>query len=227
LGITFLTFFINACLMEIGLNDIERQLKKRWEYPYRWFRKQNNKWDNYTNFIYKIHTWDELIPVIAELVEKEKLDKKEAFYYTVNRWYNFWSAIAVERIFCQQPGIVPAKNSKDRLVDFNIQNLSFDHKTSVFPKGFQHDFSYAKNYKPALIDWLYRNQSSEQRRHFANRLFIVVYAADHEHWKLKAEIALLHEAITKYVATFDVSKLTRVNFPENSTALSDIIWIEK
>jgi len=157
LGITFLTFFINACLMEIGLNDIEYQLKKRWEYPYKWFRKQNNKWDNYTNFIYEIHTWDELIPAIAGLVEKEKLDKKEAFYYTVNRWYNFWSAIAVERIFCQQPGIVPAKNSKDRLVDFSIHNLSFDHKTSVFPKGFQHDFSYAKNHKPALIHWLYKN----------------------------------------------------------------------
>lgn len=213
--------------MGVNLQHIEKELKKRWDYPYIWYRKQNNVWDKHTNFIYEIPTWDELILAIAQLVEKEKLDKKEAFYYAINRWYNFWSAVAVEHIFCQQPGIVPAKNSKDQLVDFNIQNLSFDHKTSVFPGGFQKDFSYAKSHKEELICWLYKNQSKEQRQHFANRLFVVVYAANNEHWKLKAEIALLNEAITKYVAIFDVSKLARINFPENNAALSDIIWVEK
>jgi len=213
--------------MEMKLQHIEKELKKRWDYSYIWYQKQNNVWDKHTNFIYEIPTWDELIPAIARFVEKEKLDKKEAFYYAINRWYNFWSAVAVEHIFCQQPGIVPAKNSKDRLVDFSIQNLSFDHKTSVFPRGFQKDFNYAKSHKEELICWLYHNQSKEQRQHFANRLFIVVYATNNVHWKLKAEIALLNEAITKYVATFDVSKLTHVNFPENNAALSDIIWVEK
>lgn len=207
------------------LLHIENQLKKRWEYPYKWFRKQNDLWDKHTRFIYEISNWDELIQAIATLVKTQNLDKKEAFYYAINRWYNFWSSVAVEEIFCTLPGVSPAKNNKDRWVDFSIKNIQFDHKTSVFPKGFEKDFAFAKANQKELLQWLYKEQSSQQRHHLANRLFVVVYKTDGDHWKLKAEISLLQAAISNYVANFDESQLTELHFSNNQKALSDIIWV--
>lgn len=211
--------------MNNRLIHIENQLKKRWPYSYKWLRKQNDHWDSYTNFIYKTTDWEELIQAIAQLVQKEKLNKEEAFYYAINRWYNFWSSVAVEEIFCSLPGVIPAENSKDKLVDFSINNIPFDHKTSIFPKGFGKEFAYAKANKTQLMEWLYTQQSSQQRHHLANRLFVVVHNSSGNHWKLKAEISLLYNAISEYVANFDASQLTELNFPNNKKALSDIIWV--
>lgn len=213
--------------MQTNLATIEEQLQKRWKYSYKWFRKQNDQWDAYTNFIYTIPSWEELVKAIAKTVEINQLPKEEAFYYAINRWYNFWSAIAVETIFCSLDNIKAAKNAKDRLVDFSIQEIPFDHKTSVFPKGFGQSMVYARAHKKELLYWLYENQSRQQRNHFANRLFIIVYAEDKEHWKLKAEIGLLKSAITNYVATFNASNLVTLYFKNKENAVSDIIWVQK
>lgn len=225
MGVFFPAFSHFLYVMNNRLLNIENQLKKRWAYKYKWLRKQNDHWDHYTNFIYKTLDWDALISAIAQLVKNENLDKEEAFYYTVNRWYNFWSSVAVEEIFCSLPGVFPAENSKDKFVDFSINNIPFDHKTSVFPKGFEKNFAFAKANKEQLMNWFYEEQSKQQRQHFANRLFVVVHKADGNHWKLKAEISLLHNAISDYVANFDESQLTKLNFPNNKKALSDIIWV--
>lgn len=213
--------------MNERLKNIENELKNRWDYPYKWFRKQNDIWDNHTKFIYEISDWKELIQAIATLVKNQKLDKKEVFYYAVNRWYNFWSAVAVEEIFCSLPNVIPAKNNKDRRVDFSILNVPFDHKTSVFPKGYGESFAFAKANKKQLLTWLYNNQSSQQRHHFANRLFIIVYSENGAHWKLKAEILFLHQAISNYVTTFEAGQLTTLKFSDNMTARSDIIWVTR
>ncbi|PHS66845.1 MAG: hypothetical protein COB12_05265 [Flavobacterium sp.] len=213
--------------MNNNLEEIEIQLKHHLKYPYKWYRKQNNIWDGYTNFIYQTPTWEALIPPMAAVVEKENLDKKELFYYAINRWYNFWSAMAVEQIFSTCDGIVPEKNTKNRLVDFAIQGVSFDHKTSVFPKGFNQTILYAKKNPRELIEWLYKNQSSQQRHHLKNRLFIIVYDKNGEHWKLKSEINLLEKEIKNYVSNFTPHQLQKFIFiPENET-LSDVIWVEK
>lgn len=209
----------------MNLSDIEIQLKKRWRYPYKWLQKQNDQWDAYTNFIYSTQHWDNLINEIAGAVQQYKLNKEAAFYYAINRWYNFWSSVAVEHIFCSLPQVIPAKNNKDKRIDFSIQNIPFDHKTSVFPKGFKNDFAYAKANKEELLHWLYINQSQQGRKHHANRLFIIVYDKSGKHWKLKAEISLLQQAISNYVATFEPKQLTTLKFSENQTALSDIIWV--
>ena len=71
--------------------------------------------------------------------------------------------------------ISPTKNPKDRLVDFKIHDIPFDHKTTVFPKQFQKSIHYAKTHEEELITWLYDNQSTQQRHHLKNRLFIVVF----------------------------------------------------
>ncbi len=213
--------------MNIDIEVIETQLKLRLKYPYKWYRKQNNIWDGYTNFIYQTPTWEALIPQMAAVVEKENLDKKELFYYAINRWYNFWSAMAVEYIFSTCDGIVPEKNTKNRLVDFTIQGISFDHKTSVFPKGFNQTINYAKNNPRELIEWLYKNQSKQQRHHFKNRLFIIVYDKNGEHWKLKSELKLMEKEIKNYVSNFSPFQLQKFSFTLENETLSDIIWFEK
>ncbi|RZS99270.1 hypothetical protein [Aquimarina brevivitae] len=209
------------------LTDIEIELKKRLAYKYVWYRKQNDLWDSYSNFIYQTKYWDALIPQIAKGVSDNQLDKKEFFYYTINRWYNFWSAVAVEFIFSELPQVVPQKNRKDRLVDFALQGIKFDHKTTRFPNRYKHSLNYAKNNPKDLIQWLYTHQSNQQRRHFDNRLFIVVYANNGEHWKLKSEISWLKDIISTYVTKFDDAKLTKLQLQPHKVTYAGLIWAIK
>lgn len=214
-------------MKSLHLKILENELQKRLQYPYVWGRKQNNLWDSYTNFIYTTDTWEALMPQMTTILEKYKLNKRDLFNYTINRWYNFWSAIAVEHIFTSLPGVIPSKNSKNRLVDFTIHNIPFDHKTTVFPKQFKKSLAYAKNHEKELITWLYDNQSTQQRHHLKNRLFIVVFEEQGAHWKLKADLFLLKTEIEKYVSNFNPNKLHSLTFADNSQALSAIIWVTK
>jgi hypothetical protein len=210
----------------MNLQEVEIQLQKRLVYPYKWYRKQNDIWDKHTNFIYQTNNWDDLIVEISKTVIKYQLNKKELFYYTINRWYNFWSAMAIENIFCSFNDIKPAFNSRNRLVDFTLQKIPFDHKTSIFPKGYGKDVIYAKNNKREFIEWLYSNQSNQKRYHLKNRLFIVIYDKRGEHWKLKADIKLLKKEIKNYITNFNPSQLQKFIFTPKFDTLSDIIWVE-
>ena len=214
-------------MKQLSLQSLELQLKKRWAYPYIWLRKQNNSWDSKTNFIYDIDDWELLCSQILATSKKLKIDYNELFNYAINRWYNFWSAIAVEQIFTEIEGIVPAINFRNRLVDFTLFGIDFDHKTSVFPKHLRNDLIRAHSRKGELIEWFYKNQSEQNRYHLSNRLFIVVYDSSGEHWKLKAELDLLKREIQKYAAHFSPSQLHSFTFAEDTKTLSDIIWVER
>lgn len=213
--------------MNLWLQNIENELKKRHLYPYRWHRKQNDSWDKRTNFIYKTSEWITFVEKISTLVETDGFDKDQLFQYAANRWYNFWSAKAVEQIFSEMEGVKSVSEAKDSEKDFYLFGIPFDHKTSVFPKQFGKSFEYAQNHKPELIEWFYKNQSSQKRHHLKNRLFVVVYAKNGEHWKLKAEISLLKKAIENYCATFRQEQLYLFTFAENEKTLSDIIWVSR
>jgi len=130
----------------------------------------------------------------------------------------------VENIFCSLPNVKPAFNSKDKLVDFTIDGVSFDHKTSVYPKNFPLQINEAIKKTDELIKWLYKHQSQQQRKHLKNRLFVVLYSVDGEDWKLKSEIAWLKERIEKYMLGFNPSYLLKFNFEKDKETLSDIIW---
>ncbi len=212
---------------EIPFASIEKELKKRHQYPYKWFRKQNDQWDHYTQFIYQTSNWETLIQKIAHIAESQQLDKHQIFQYAANRWYNFWSAKAVERIFTEIAGIEPVAEAKDSEKDFYFFGIPFDHKTSVYPKQFGKTFEYAQSHKSELIEWLYKNQSTQKRHHLKNRLFLVVYDKSGEHWKLKAEISLLKEAIEIFVVGFKREQLHSVTFDDLQSSLSDIIWVSK
>jgi hypothetical protein len=197
---------------------LETQLKERLDCPYYWGRKQSNDWDAKTNFIYTTYTFEKLIEVTSNFTEDEK-------NYSLNRWYNFWSAMAVEKMFSLHKKVVPNVNKYDKLVDFSINKVSFDHKTSVFPKGFNNTFEYAKQNPSELITWLYLNQSQGGRKHLENRLFVVLYDKNGNHWKLKSELGLIKNKIDDYVVHFDENNLISITL-ENKKIASDIIWIE-
>jgi len=202
----------------MDLARVEKELKKRWKFPYKWGRKQNDDWDKNTNFIYKTYTFKTL--------QKRLVGFDNALVnYALNRWYNYWSAKAIEAIFANHKNVIANRNQYDKLVDFTINTIPFDHKTTVFPKGFKQSFSYAEAHKNELIRWLYENQSQQGRKHHANRLFIVLYAQNNEHWKLKANIQDLRTAIANYMRTFAQEKLTKLNF-DNKAVYSDIIWVK-
>jgi hypothetical protein len=209
--------------MKYGLHQIENELKKRLAYPYRWGQKQNDSFDRQTNFIYHTFSYDDVLKEIDRRFKSEK-DFELYFNYSINRWYNFWSAQAVENIFCSLPNIKPAFNSKDKLVDFTINEVSFDHKTSVFPKNFPLEINEAVKKTDELIKWLYKHQSQQQRKHFKNRLFVVLFSPDGEHWKLKSEIAWLKHRIEKYMIGFNPDYLLKFNFEKDKQTISDVIW---
>lgn len=209
--------------MKYNLDKIETELKKRLVYPYKWGQKQNDNFDMQTNFIYHTFSFEELL---KEIDTKFKAIKEydSYFNYTINRWYNFWSAQAVEDIFCSLPNVKPALDSKDKLVDFTIQGAAFDHKTSIFPKNFPYKIDEAIKKTDELIRWLYKHQSQQQRKHLKNRLFIVLYNASGEHWKLKSEIMWLKDRIEKYMLGFNPHFLLKFNFEKETETLSDVIW---
>jgi hypothetical protein len=209
---------VNASLIQI-----ESELKKRLSYPYKWGRKQNDYFDKLTNFVYGISSFDEVLIETEKRFSKDKENKNIA-NYALNRWYNFWSAHAVEKIFCSLPNVKPALDEKNRLVDFTIDEVSFDHKTSVFPKNFPLPINEAFKKTDELILWLYKHQSQQQRKHLKNRLFIVLYSADGEHWKLKAEILWLKERIEKYMSGFNPHFLLKFNLEPDHQTLADVIW---
>lgn len=198
---------------------LETQLKERIAIPYSWGRIQSNEWDAKTNFIYTTYSFGKLIEVTEQFTEDEK-------NYAFNRWYNFWSAKAVEKLFSLHSSVSPNLNEYDKLVDFSINNIPFDHKTSVFPHGFKKSFDYAKQNPTELITWLYCNQSQEGRQHLENRLFLVLYDKKQAHWKLKAEIGLIKTQIDRYIENFEETKLISLTI-KNKKIISDIIWIEK
>jgi len=212
--------------MDTSLINIEKELKKRLTYPYKWGRKQNNEFDRLTNFVYKVSSFEEVLKEIESRFKKDK-EHSNISNYALNRWYNFWSAQAVETIFCSLPNVAPALDSKDRLVDFTIDGVKFDHKTSIFPKNFPYKIDEAIKKTNELILWLYKHQSQQQRKHLKNRLFIVLYSSDGEHWKLKSEIAWLKERIQKYMQGFNPHYLLKFPLEKNHETLADVIWAIK
>ncbi len=207
----------------MDLDRIERELKKRLAYPYAWGRKQNDHFDKRTQFIYDTHTFETLFARIKKTFRDDP--RCDALtMYAMNRWYNYWSARAVEEIFCRMPGVEPERDVRNRLADFYVHGIRFDHKTTVFPKSYNGTIEQARTHPEELIRWLYSNQSQGSRNHARNRLFIVLYSYDNEHWKLKAEIAWLRNIIESYVIQFDRAKLLTFNFEDGIPTLADVIW---
>jgi len=212
------------------LKALETELNKRLIYPYVWLRKQNDVWDKSTSFIYKIVYFEDLITQIKTHFNSLKIETPFVpyFNYAINRWYNFWSAKAVEQMFSQSSKVQVNKDPYDKNVDFWIEDIPFDHKTSIFPKGFNKSFTYAQQHPEELAQWLYDNQSQQGRKHFKNRLFVVLYQKDGEHWRLKADLKLIKNHVEKYLANFMADTLINLSFKsEKKPTLTAVIFVTK
>lgn len=212
--------------MHFSLELREQELKKRLTHLYEWGQKQNDEWDNLTDFVYHLFSFEALVKEVETRFQHEAR-YKELYNYALNRWYNFWSAKAVEQVFCSLESVTPARDGKDRVRDFKIGHISFDHKTSIYPRGFNRDLEYGQTHPRELIEWLYKHQSQQRRKHFENRIFIILYASDGQHWRLKAEINWLQTLIKLYVDGFDESKLHQFNFESETETFADLIWAVK
>lgn len=205
----------------MNLIELEFELKKRFNYPYAWGQKQNDFMDELTDFIYKISNFNELIKYFSG--RKHEFENPDSvFHYMLNRWYNFWSAKAVEYMFSLSHLVKPAENVYDKNVDFFISGIPFDLKTSIFPRNYPSGYSAEIN-KNDMIRWLYQNQSSERRQHFHNRLFIILHKKDGNHWMLKADLHWLNFFVKNYLKNFDTNKLTRFRY-NSQVIISDLIW---
>ena len=174
--------------MTITLESRQQELQKRYLHPYEWGQKQSEEWDALTEFVYHVFSFDALLKELEARFGKESF-YREMMNYGMNRWYNFWSAKAVEQIFCSHPAVRSSRDSGDRLRDFRIGDLSFDHKISTYPRGFNHDLAFGQNHPRELVEWFYTHQNQQRRKHYENRIFIVLYASDGQHWKLKSELS--------------------------------------
>ncbi len=205
------------------LKQIETELKKRWVYPYQWGKIQNNQDDTLTRLVYDVLYFED---VLAEL--ERKLNKHpqqtQLFNYALNRWYNFWSAKAIEQIFAQSQWVKPNPEPKDKLKDFELRGIPFDHKSTVFPKAYPYNIEQTLEQPIHLIEWLYQHQSQEQRQHYSNRLFVVFYEVNQNHWKLKAEITWLKTVIESYLKNFTFERLKTFQFAKDHLTQADIIW---
>jgi hypothetical protein len=201
----------------------EQELRKRLDYPYQWGQKQSDEWDEKTDFVYHLFSFEALLKELE--VRFGGLPEAEALtHYGMTRWYNFWSAKAIEQIFCSHPLVHAAPSRQDRIRDFRIGEIHFDHKTSIYPRGFNRDLAYGQSHPRDLIEWLYTHQSQQRRKHIENRLFVMLYASDGQHWKLKAELGWLSTIIGEYLDHFDPSKLHRFRFHEGKETVADVIW---
>lgn len=208
----------------LDLEHIEVELKKRLQHPYKWLRKQNDLWDTATKFIYKTPDWNTFVSEMETAWRQSSFEKESFIHYAMNRWYNFWSAQAVEQIFTDLAGVAPNPKPLEDQYDFRWLGERFDLKTTVFPKGYGDSYAFAKANPAHLIRWFYENQSTEQRYHLKNRMFIVCYDQNGEHYKLKAEIGMLKERVYNYMCERTPADTFSLDLQQETETLADIIW---
>lgn len=55
--------------------------------------------------------------------------------YVLCSWYNHWTSIIIEDIFCDHPDVLPAVG-KIKKVDFFIRGIPYDLKVTYLPEGY-------------------------------------------------------------------------------------------
>ena len=183
---------------------------------------QNNRYDSYTNYIYKTQTYDDLVKRTQMICEIYQLDYESVFRYALNRWFNNMVSHFAEDMFTSHDIVEDEEDIYNKEIDFYIKDIPFDLKMSVFPKGFSKDINYAIEHKEELINRMYKHCSREKRLHNGNKIFIVCYSSDWDHNQVKGNLQLVKDAIDNYISNYDEWELT---IQDNS--LSDIIFIIK
>ena len=215
-------FFLRRDII-MDTKEIYSELVKAYPYLKGKWKMQNNYLDEKTNFIYNTFKFDDLISQCNRL----GLDKN----YVIHRWYNFHTSIACENVFCEY-GCIHETNKTNKYIDIYHKGIPYDVKLTVYPDAFEKDVDLdIRKGKDKLIRWLYKNQSQQNRKHLANRLFIVcVNSMDDydESMKLKANFALLESKIKSYIHYYENRPLNELSITDGGKeyeVYSDIIVV--
>lgn len=198
--------------------DIHQQLRLIRVMP-NWGRIQSDHWDRECAFVYQTPQYQELLEKLRQKGADEALHA-----YALHRWFNFWSAKGIEKIFCEHPKVTAHHDPRHKTIDFYIDGIPFDHKTSIFPRQYPNALEYAQAQPEHLITWLYHQQSTGQRFHQSNRLFLILHNANGVHWQLRADLPGISRSIQTYLDHFNERQLKKIGFKDGKSALADLIW---
>lgn len=177
-----------------------------------WWNIQNDRMDLDTNFIYKCNTFNEVIGNLKKL-NMEQFRKSAILKYTLRRWYNFHTAMFVERIFKKHYRVTSAENSKDKEKDFYIDGISFDHKNLILPQKFKKIYNFTS--EKEIIQWLYDNQSQEWRKHNKSRIFL---------WFTNIEDKVKFDKIEIIINNFLSNRIERIKLWDDLYSKILFIW---
>lgn len=177
------------------LKELKEELEKALDIMKPTWQRQNNVDDSLTNFIYKYNSFDKIV----EISNSKNLDLN----YVLHRWYNFKTSDTCEKIF-EFYGAIREKNPAHHDIDFYISDEPFDLKLTVYPQalkntGIYYDLTKVTE-KNKLIEWLYLNQSQQNRKHMKNRLFIVCNGSNNI--KLKSDFSKICKEVKFWIKLY-------------------------
>ena len=166
-----------------------------------WGRVQHDALDALSGFIYRLRAEASVRERAACVAAEHGLDRAEVVHYALRRWYCFWGARLAELLFLEHAGVTPGP-PRHHEVDFRIDGVPFDLKTTEVPRLFANAIADVAANPGKLASWLYEHQSHERRYHSANRLFLVLCDAEtpEEAWRLRGDVAALRAAIDRFMA---------------------------
>ena len=185
--------------IEAEIERIARQLARVVQ-TVPWGRVQNDAWDSHCQFIFRLRTVDAVRARAREVADEQQLDGGAFVPYALRRWYCFWGARVAELLFLRHPGVV-AGPPKDHEVDFTVDGVPFDLKTSEVPRQFVARLDEWLDDAAVAAAWFYTHQSRERRFHTANRLFLVLCDRDYpdEAWRLRADVSALRASVDAFM----------------------------
>ncbi len=180
--------------------DIRRELHRVTRMP-PWGRPQGDEWDGASGFIYTVRELDELRRQTRQAAVEAGLPLREFASYVLRRWYNFHTHQVALGVILDHPRTCPDPDPFSRTVDFYLDGEGFDLKLTGFPRQYPHDLAYARAHPEDLARWLYLHQSTQQRFHTANRLFVVFHDAlePARTWELRRDFPRLEREIRAFL----------------------------
>ncbi len=185
----------------MNLDQLEIQLKKRLASEYKWGRKQADIWETHTDFVCSIPNFED---VVARIYDEFNTHARfvDLRNYALNRWYEYYSSLAVEHIFHMHPKVRKVKDTSDREKYFYINGIAFDHKTITFPSEFHQEVNKAMLDPKEFLKWVYKDPSNQQYSEAKYRLFLVLHQDDGEHWRLKAELNWIKACVDTFLDNY-------------------------
>jgi hypothetical protein len=166
-----------------------------------WGRVQDDDWDGLSRFVYRLRSAASVRAEAERVARARGVDPTAFGHYALRRWFCFGGARIAELLFQTHPSVRPGP-PRHHEIDFTIDGVPFDLKTSEVPRRFLDALDELVADPSRVAAWLYEHQSREGRYHSANRLFLLLCdpEAPDEAWRLRADVPALRRAIDGFMA---------------------------